>query len=151
MSKKNQIFFFKIFFWPRSLTRYPPSTSESFTLMGLAMWESITDRPGKSAVLSYQSLARFARSALIIPPDLGDASDRIINFIIESNNISGKAPCGVAASHLRHPEPHRRGGGRPPARDRQPAAASGMYSSVDLFVIYQAPAGVCKAENKSQT
>ena len=66
LSKKNSNFFFQNFFWPRSLTRYPPSTSESFTLMGSAMWESITDKPGKSAVLSYQSLARFARSALIM-------------------------------------------------------------------------------------
>ena len=35
-------------------------------LMGLAMWESISDELGKSAILSYQSLIRFALSALIM-------------------------------------------------------------------------------------
>ena len=33
--------------------------------MGPAMCESIRSQPGKSAVLGYQSLARFARSAWI--------------------------------------------------------------------------------------
>ena len=52
-------YFSRIFFWLRTLPRHPPSTLESFTLMGLAMWESIRDQLGKSAVLSYQSLARY--------------------------------------------------------------------------------------------
>ena len=39
----------------------PPTTPE----MGPAMCESIANMPHKSAVLGYQSLARFARSALI--------------------------------------------------------------------------------------
>ena len=34
--------------------------------MGLALWESISHKLGNSAVLSYQSLACFALSALII-------------------------------------------------------------------------------------
>ena len=52
-------FFFKIFFWPRLLPHHPPSTPESFMLMGLAMWVSISNQLHKSAVLSYQSLTRY--------------------------------------------------------------------------------------------
>ena len=71
--RKIQNFVLQIFFGPRSLTRYPQSTPESFTLMGPALCESISYQLGKSPVLSYQSLACFARSALIItsfPTDL---------------------------------------------------------------------------------
>ena len=54
--KNSSNFFFNIFFFAEVT---PPSTPESFTLMGLAMWESISFQLGKSAVLSYQSLARY--------------------------------------------------------------------------------------------
>ena len=47
------------FFWPRSLPHCPPTILESFTHMSSDMCEIINDQVGKSAVLSYQSLARY--------------------------------------------------------------------------------------------
>ena len=58
-SKKVQFENFWIFFWPRSLARLPPSSPESLTATGSATCEIITDQPGQSTVLSYQSLARY--------------------------------------------------------------------------------------------
>ena len=54
-----QISFFKFFLWPRSLSLCPPTTPESFTLMGSAMCEIIRVHRRKSALLGYQSLAHY--------------------------------------------------------------------------------------------
>ena len=54
-----QISFFKFFLWPRSLSLCPPRTPESFTHMGSAMCEIIRVHRRKSALLGYQSLARY--------------------------------------------------------------------------------------------
>ena len=82
-SNNNKKFNLKnIFFWPRSLPRHPPTTPESFMHMGPAMCESIANTLHKSAVLGYQSLARFARSALIILPQ------KSFDQINEGNNWS---------------------------------------------------------------
>ena len=51
--------FFKFFLWPRSLSLCPPTTPESFTHMGSAMCEIIRVHRRKSALLGYQSLARY--------------------------------------------------------------------------------------------
>ena len=57
--KEKKIKTFFNFFLLRSLFRHPPTTPESFTHMGPAMCESISDQLGKSPVLGYQSLARY--------------------------------------------------------------------------------------------
>ena len=55
----------KFIFWPRSLAHHTPATPESFTQIGSAICEIIRNHRLKSAVLATESLARFARSALI--------------------------------------------------------------------------------------
>ena len=62
--KKQLIFFlifFANFFWPRTLAlaRLSLSSHESLIVTGSATCEIITDQPGQSTVLSYQSLARY--------------------------------------------------------------------------------------------